>query len=84
MADTFESQAKGLTSPGDRHYAVTPGAGDLPFKPRALYVQAAGTVTIQDDLGISIVYNVLAGQILPFRGLKVTAVGSGASVVAWY
>lgn len=82
MADTFANHAAGLDSPALRHYTITPGAGDLAFRPRAIRCDVGGTATIVDEAGTSIVYNLVAGEILPLRAVKVTA--ATATLIAWY
>jgi hypothetical protein len=82
MADLYEGFGAGLTSPAIRHYTITPGADDLPFKPRAIRCSVQGTATIVDDAGTSITYTLFAGEVLPIRAVKVTA--ATAVLVAWY
>lgn len=82
MPDTFQTMTSGLDSPAVHHYTVTPGAGDLPFIPRAIYCGAGGTATIVDVDGTSVTYTLVAGQILPLRATKVTA--ATATLIAWY
>ena len=85
MADQFELQITELEDPAEVHYAITPSDSvDLATRPRALYVNVDGTVAIQDKLGTNITYNVTAGQVIPFRGTRVLATGTTATVVAWY
>ncbi|EYD71592.1 hypothetical protein Rumeso_04993 [Rubellimicrobium mesophilum DSM 19309] len=81
--DNFQSFVKGLDSVADTHRVITPGTGVLDPKPRALFFNgtSAGTITVEDGLGTSIVYNCQPGQVLPFRGTKVTA--ATATVVGW-
>lgn len=83
MSDTFQGQGAGLTSPGFRHYAVTPADADLPIRPRALWVDADGTAILRDETGVDVTYDVIAGQIIPFRAVQVRA-ASTATLVAWY
>ncbi len=82
MADNFASHAPGLESPAVYHFAVVPGASDFAIIPRAFWVQADGTVTLKDAAGVSVVYNVVAGDILPLRAVACTA--ATATVVGWY
>lgn len=82
MTDRFATYSPGLDDPCDAHYVITPGAADLNPRPRSLYVNAPGNATIEDKNGVSITYTNLAqGQILPFRGRKVTA--ATATLIAW-
>ena len=85
MADEFELHITELEDPAEVHYAISPSDSvDLATRPRALYVNAEGTVAIQDKLGTDITYNVTAGQIIPFRGTRILATGTTATVVGWY
>lgn len=85
MADAFQYKDPQLGDPASRHYVVSPSnTVDLPFRPRALYVQSGTAVAIRDELGNDITYTVVAGQILPFRGVRVLATGTNATLVAWY
>lgn len=81
--DTFSNYGTGKTSPANYHYAVTPADADLPFRPRAFYVQSGGTLILRDANGDDVTYEVDAGQIIPFRAMQVRA-GSTATVIAWY
>lgn len=83
MSDTFKGQGAGLSSPGFRHYAVTPADADLPIRPRAFYVDADGTAILRDELGQDVTYNVVAGAVIPFRAMQVRA-ASTATLIAWY
>lgn len=80
--DLFASFRKGLSSPADEHYTVTPSNNALSPKPRAIRAMTSGNVTIVDKKGTSIQYAVTAGDIIPFRAEKITA--ATATVVAWY
>lgn len=80
--DPFAYSHQELSSPGLRHYTVTPGASDLDPKPRSLRANTSGTITIEDIDGTSIEYNVTQGEVIPFRGHKITA--ATAVVIAWY
>lgn len=81
MSDNFATHAVGLDAPCGRHFAITPGAGALTPRPRAIYCEAAGTATIEDAQGTSLVYTLAQGQILPFRAVKITA--ATATLIGW-
>ena len=84
MADRFSSNSKGLAGPADYHYAITPNDGaDLAFIPRAIVALTDGDVVMRDRAGVDITYPVTAGQILPFRPVRVLATGTTATVVGW-
>lgn len=73
MRDDFQHSSSGINSPATRHFQIAPGADDLAVRPRAIRCDVAGTATIVDDAGTSIVYHLAAGEILPLRAVKVTA-----------
>lgn len=84
MSDAFASLSKGLTAPADIHYAITPSdTVDLPRRPRALRVQTAGNLVVRDAAGTNITYPVTAGEVFVFRGVRVLATGTTATVVGW-
>ena len=83
MADPFESYAGGLESPATRHYVIVPdNAADLPDIPRAIYCNGAGNAVISDGTN-DVTYALVAGQVLDFRGRRVKATGTTATLVAW-
>ncbi len=85
MPDPFDSDYVNLTSPAVAHYVVIPSDGaDLPVRPRALYVNSAGTAVLQDKDGESVSYEVTAGAVLTLRPTRVLATGTTAQLVAWY
>jgi len=83
MTNRYQSLNNELDSPAISHLEVTPSdTEDLPFLARALYVQTDGTVAVMARGG-SVTYNVVAGQVLPIRAVRVMATGTTADVVAW-
>lgn len=85
MSDPFESDYVNLTSPAVSHFMVVPSdAADLSVRPRALYVNAAGTVALQDREGTVVSYDVVAGAVLSIRPLRVLSTGTTAQLIAWY
>jgi len=85
MADTFASFQPGLSDVATRHFVVTPSdTTDLAIKPRSLYCSAAGNAAIRDEGGTDITYPLTQGQILPFRGVRILATGTTATLVGWY
>lgn len=81
MADPFLNMKRSLESPATKHYVVTPGAAVLDPLPRVLYANSDGTMTVEDEDGTSVVYNVGTGSMIPFRGTKITA--ATAQIIAW-
>ena len=84
MADRFQGHSGGMSGPAEIHVAITPNDGaDLPFRPRAIVALTAGNVSLVDSAGTAITYPVTAGQVLPFRAMRVRATGTTATVVGW-
>lgn len=81
MSDNFGTYSPGLDSPGRKHWLITPSANDIVPRPRSIYCEVAGTVTVQDIDGTSLTYTLVQGQVLPFRARKITA--ATATVYAW-
>jgi hypothetical protein len=73
--------AADLITPGQRHHAIVPGPEVLSPKPRAIWCQTAGDVTVVDEAGTSLVYTVSQGQVLDFRAHRITA--STATLYGW-
>jgi hypothetical protein len=85
MPDPFSADYVNLTSPAVAHYVITPSdSADLPVRPRAIFVQAAGSAVLQDKDGHVVSYDVAAGAVLSIRPLRVLATGTTAQLVAWY
>ncbi len=85
MPDPFDTDYVNLTSPAVAHYVITPSdSADLPVRPRAIYVNAAGTAVLQDSSGEAVNYDLAAGSILSIRPTRVLAAGTTAQLVAWY
>lgn len=84
MSDNFQTFQRSLSSPAERHYAITPADGaDVVPRPRALYVQAGGNLALRDAAGTVLAYAVTPGQVLPFRAARVMATGTTATVYGW-
>jgi len=84
MTDPFEFHPSQLDSPATIHFAITPSdTVDIPITPRAIYCDAAGTAVIQDRYGSNVTYNLLAGAVIPFRGTRVLATGTTATLIGW-
>ncbi|MEJ6403688.1 spike base protein, RCAP_Rcc01079 family [Yoonia sp. 2307UL14-13] len=85
MPDPFDTDYVDLTSPAVSHYAVAPSdSTDLPVRPRALYVNAAGAAALQDADGETVTYDLAAGTTLTLRPTRVLATGTTAQLIAWY
>ncbi|WP_108815697.1 spike base protein, RCAP_Rcc01079 family [Loktanella sp. Alg231-35] len=85
MPDPFDTDYVNLTSPAVAQYLIAPDDGaDLPVRPRALYVNTAGTAVLVDNDGEAISYEVAAGAVLSIRPVRVMATGTTAQLVAWY
>lgn len=85
MPDPFDTDYVNLTSPAVAHYVVTPSdASELPVRPRAIFVNTAGTAVMQDAAGEIVSYDLAAGAVLSIRPVRVLASGTTAQLVAWY
>jgi hypothetical protein len=85
MPDPFDTDYVNLTSPAVAHYVIAPSdASDLPVRPRAIYVNTAGTAVLQDNDGEAVSYDLAAGMVLSLRPVRVLATGTTAHLVAWY
>ncbi len=85
MPDPFDTDYVNLTSPAVAHYAIVPSnVADLPVRPRAIYVNAAGTAVMQDGDGEDVTYELAAGTVLSIRPTRVLASGTTAQLIAWY
>lgn len=80
MSDPFEGFTRGLESPASKHFDIVADAGnDLDPRPRVLRCQADGNITIRDDEGVDKTYGCVAGEVLTFSPVRVTAL-TGAFV----
>ncbi len=86
MADAFDGYTSGLDSPGDLHVSITPSdSTDIANRPRALRFNGAGDVVIRDRAGTDITYTVTAGEVMPFRGVRILSTGTTATgIVGWW
>jgi hypothetical protein len=85
MADPFQTYQSGLSDVATRHFAITPSNdADLAIRPRALYCTVAGNAVVRDAAGVDVTYPLVVGQILPFRGVRILATNTTATVVGWY
>lgn len=65
-------------SPSKRYTLLSPGAGLLSPFPRALYIAAAGDITVEDFFGNVVTFsNVQAGTVLPIACIRLTAAPAG-------
>lgn len=63
-----------LSDPADIHWLIVPDANnDLSRIPKSIVCEAAGTITIRDKLGVTLTYTRAVGDIIPFRGVRITA-----------
>lgn len=85
MADEFESLRPSLNSPASNHFSITPSDSvDMALKPRAIYANTGGTAALVDGAGVVVTYDVVAGQTLAFRPVRVNATGTTATLIGWY
>ena len=73
MPDIYKN-VQDRTNPGDVHFAITP-SDDTDFEqlPRAIYCREAGTAQVVDRAGTVLPYALNAGDILPFRGVRINS-----------
>lgn len=88
MADKFQSNAAGLTSPAENAAAVTPNdSTDLTTATRGLYIGGAGDVVVDMVGGETSVpfTGLIAGNVYPLRVIRVRATGTTATdiVALW-
>ncbi len=82
--DNFQHHSTGLDSPATRHFAITPSdTADVNPRPRALYCRAAGDVVIRDAAWTDLTYTLAVGDVLPFRGVRILATGTTATLYGW-
>lgn len=83
MADDFQNQAPGLSSPAVNGAAVTPNdTTPLATTPRALYIGGAGDVAVTTLAGANLTFvGVLPGTVLPVRVTRVKATGTTATSI---
>jgi len=79
--DAFERYARGLTTPADDAFAITPSDGaDLAQVVRALYIGGAGSISLVTRAGSTVAFTGLAaGTVLPVRAARVRATGTTAT-----
>lgn len=78
--DKFTGHSKGLDSPADSAFAITPhDSNELAQVPRGIYVGGAGTI-IATIAGTDITFaSAQAGSILPIRPTLIKATGTTAT-----
>lgn len=79
MPIDFSSQQSGLESPARDVVPITPSdATDIPVRPRALWVNVAGNISIDTDSQSSQVLAVAAG-VVPISPKRVRSTGTTAT-----
>lgn len=82
--DLFATTGTGGSGPAIKHYAITPDDDDdLPRRPRALFCTASGDIVIRDADATEVTYALVAGDLLPFRAVRILATGTTATVIGW-
>lgn len=82
--DKFGSELPSITGPGTSHFAIAPSdTEDLPVLPRVIYCQADGDIVIRDRAGTDLLYSMIAGDRLDFRGVRVLATGTSGTFYGW-
>lgn len=85
MADRFQSNAEGPSSPPQRAATVTPNdSEDLPDVTKGIHCSAAGDlVAIFADDSSAVTLTLLAGTTYRYRLRRILATGTTATVVAF-
>lgn len=84
MVDQFRNVSD-RTNPGDIHFQIVPSnTVAMTFVPRAIFCAADGTAQVVDKAGTVLPYVMLAGQFLPFRGVRINATGTTGTFYGWY
>lgn len=75
---------RGLAGPAGVHFQIVPSdTVNFESAPRALYFHTAGTAVVVDSAGTALSYTKLAGEVLPFSGIRVNATGTTATLYGW-
>lgn len=86
MADIFASMPPDvLGAPATRHFAITPhDSNNFAQPPRAIICLTAGTAQVVDGAGTVIGYPMTAGQLLPFRGVRINSTSTTGTYAGLY
>lgn len=77
MAEDFERLPTTMSDPASWHWPITPDDdADLMQRPRAIFCAADGAIVMRDKGGQDLAYRLMAGQVLPFRPVRVLATGT--------
>lgn len=71
------------SAPARNWATITPGASPLSPRPKALWVNQACTITLEDSDGTSVTFTVAAAGPVDLSPTKVTAISTG-SVIGLY
>lgn len=83
MSDSFASHQRGLESPGEHAFAVTPNdSADLAYVTRGVYVGGTGTLKVTMLGGEAVTFTGLAaGVIHPIRASRIWSTGTSATTI---
>lgn len=85
MSDQYDSNAKSVSDPATKHWQIAPSdTTDLSPRPRAIFCKVAGTAVIRDEAGTDLAYPLNAGDIVPFRGVRMLATGTTGTYYGWF
>lgn len=81
MPDTFANLQKGLTSPADKYFTITPhDSTNFSISTRGIYVGGAGNLVAVDEDGNAVTFTgVLAGVVYPIRCKRVNSTNTTAT-----
>ena len=83
MSDRFGGNGAGdRLAPLQRFQAITPGASDLSFVPRAVLAGAAGTIDVVDYDGNTVAGVPVVQGMNPYRVRRITAATATGLVIA--
>lgn len=68
------------SSPARQWATITPGAGTLNPRPKALWVNQACTITLEDSGGTSVVFTIGGAGPVDLSPTKVTAISIGTVI----
>lgn len=81
--DQFRKNSVESQAPADGHFTITPGTAELAVKPRSIYIGGGGNLNVIMD-GVTILYAVQSGAILPIRPTHILATSTTATgIVGW-
>lgn len=69
-------------TPARKHFLITPSNTAVLTRHKAIYCAVGGDVVIEDSEGTTLVYTLLAGDVLPFRPYRIRVSDGSTSTSA--